>query len=121
MDGEILSNKAGITLIGRWVLPTAGTIGTIQNEANNGYLDTYGNTADGSSVFEEALHVKFDGSTDDGQLWERSKDEDSSGYFTLMSPKSGKLLTGDNTTIVLRIEGNVIITTHLLCISLLTM
>ena len=123
MDGEILSNNAGITLIGRWVLPTAGTTGTIGNKAsgaNKGYLDTYGNTAAGSAVFEEALHVMFDGSTDDGQLWERS-DEDSSGYFTLMNPKSGKLLTGDNTTIVLRIEGNAIIMTHLLCISLFTM
>ena len=108
MDGEILSNKAGITLTGRWALPTAGTTGTIRNkdsDTNNGYLDTYGNIADGSAVFEEALHVMFDGSTDDGQLWERSA-SDSSGYFTLMNPKSGKLLTGDNTTIVLRIEGN---------------
>ena len=106
MDGGILSNKAGITLTGRWAWD--GTNGTIRNKdsgINKGYLDTYGNTADGSAVFEEALHVMFDGSTDDGQLWERS-DEDSSGYFTLMNPKSGKLLTGDNTTIVLRIEGN---------------
>ena len=123
MDNETLSNKAGNTLIGRWVLPTAGTTGTIQNKgsgANNGYLDTYGNTADGSAVFEAALHVMSDGANDDGQLWGRS-DEDSSGYFTLMNPKSGKLLTGDNTTIVLRIEGNEIIMTQLLCISLLTM
>ena len=108
MDGDILSNKAGITLSGRWALPTADTTGTIQNKdsgTNNGYLDTYGNTADGSAVFEEALHVMSNGSTDVRQLWERS-DEDSSGYFTLMNPKSGKLLTGDNTTIVLRIEGN---------------
>ena len=120
MDGEILSNKAGITLIGRWALPTAGKPGIIRNKDSNGYLDTYGNTADGSAVFEEALHVMFDGSTDDGQIWERS-DEDSSGYFTLMNPKSGKLLTGDNTTIVLRIEGNAIIMTHLLGISLFTM
>ena len=102
MDGEILSNKAGITLIGRWVLPTADTTGTIQNKdsgAKNGYLDTYGKTVDGSAVFEE------EESKDDGQQWERSVD-DSSGYFTLTNPKSGKILTGDNTTIVLRIEGN---------------
>ena len=120
MDNETLSNKAGITLIGRWALPTAGKPGIIRNKDSNGYLDTYGNTADGSAVFEEALQDMFNGAKDDGKLWERS-DEDSSGYFTLMNPKSGKLLTGDNTTIVLRIEGNVIITTHLLCISLLTM
>ena len=121
MDNETLtlSNKAGITLPGRWALPSAGTTGTIQNQdsgALNGYLDTNGTTADGSAVFEEALH----GAIEDGQLWERSAD-DSSGYFTLMNPKSGKLLTGDNTTIVLRIEGNAIIMTQLLCISLLTM
>ena len=108
MVGKTLSNMAGNIKEYGWVLPTAGTTGTIQNKgsgANNGYLDTYGNTADGSAVFEAALHVMSDGANDDGQLWGRS-DEDSSGYFTLMNPKSGKLLTGDNTTIVLRIEGN---------------
>ena len=102
MDGTALSNKAGITLTGRWALPTAGIPETIRNkdsDANNGYLDTYGKTVDGSAVFEE------EESKDDGQQWERSVD-DSSGYFTLTNPKSGKILTGDNTTIVLRIEGN---------------
>ena len=97
--GTILSNKAGITLTGNWVLPSEGKLGTIQNTNTgvNGYLTTNGNTAAGSAVVEEALH--------DYVEWKRSYDV--SGYFTL-SHHYGKFLTGHSSGIPnsLTIEGN---------------
>ena len=52
-------------------------------------IDLDNNTA-GSAVVEEALDA-----TDAGQKWERSAD-DSSGYFTLKNPNSGKFLSAAN-------------------------
>ena len=52
-------------------------------------IDLDNNTA-GSAVVEEALDA-----TDAGQEWERSAD-DSSGYFTLKNPNSGKFLSAAN-------------------------
>merc|ERR1712156_792852 len=54
---------------------------------NNGYLSTNGKIEAGSSVEEVALVAN-----DDGQVWERSANDDS-GYFTLKNPKSAKFLT----------------------------
>ena len=108
MDGTTLSNQAGITLIGNWVLPNVSTPGTIQNSdiGDKGYLSTNGNTEAGSAVEEVALVAN-----DTRQQWERSADDDS-GYFTLKNPKSGKFLTGHNPPNTLSIEG----TASLLCV-----
>ena len=95
MNGNTLSNKAGIILTGNWSLPTVGTRGTIQNTitGDNGYLMVLFNETinDGFAVEEGALDVN-----DSGQQWERSTDDDS-GYFTLKNSKSGKILTEKNT------------------------
>ena len=117
MVGQTLSNKAGITLTGTWVLPPVewvfdfppiyekcpsspeecekngavmvSTPGTIQNTVmgENGYLSVNDNTDAGSVVVEEALD-----SSDVGQIWERSAN-DASGFFTLKNPNSGLFLT----------------------------
>ena len=87
---NILSNQAGITLTGTWVIPTVvGTPGTIQNTVTgaNGYLSVNDNTDAGSVVVEEALD-----SSDVGQQWERS-DNLGSGFFNLKNPNSGLFLT----------------------------
>ena len=102
MEGTILSNLAGVTLSTNWKIPGTGEKGTIQNtdSGDTGYLRTNGNIAAGSAVEEMALVAN-----DDGQLWERSTDDDL-GYFILLNPKSGKVLTGANTPNILTIEGN---------------
>ena len=102
LNGTTLYNRYGITLNGSWELPMLGTPGTIQNRdtGEHGYLSTKGKIEAGS-VVEEVAFV----ANDDGQLWERSADDDS-GYFTLMNPISGKFLTYKNNTIdALTIEG----------------
>ena len=45
MDGTTLTNLAGITLNGNWVLPIVGIGGAIQNTdtGDNGFLSTNGN------------------------------------------------------------------------------
>ena len=68
-------------------IPTVGTTGTIQNGAGS-YLSVNANTAPGSAIVLEAV---LD-SSDVGQLWERSADDDS-GFFTLKNPNSGLFLT----------------------------
>ena len=90
-----------MALTGNWELPTIGTPGTIQNtdSGNNGYLSTNGNIETGSAVEEEALVAN-----DDGQVWERSADDDF-GYFTLKNLKSGKFLNGCTGKNMLTIEG----------------
>ena len=97
-----MSNQAGIILNGTWQLPAANSIGTIQNtdSGTSGYLSTNGNTTAGSSV-EEVAWV----ADDVGQQWERSVNDDS-GYFTLMNPNSGRILTADKPLNTLRIHGN---------------
>ena len=99
LDGTTLSNKAGLTLTGNWVLPSEGDYRTIQNTDNgvNGYLTANGNTAAGSAVVEDALHDKYE--------WDRS--EDISGYFTLLNVYCGKFLSGQSsgTPNSLTIEG----------------
>ena len=96
MVGTILSNKAGITLTGNWVLPSEGKRGSIQNidTGVNGYLTTNENTAAGSAVVEGACCY----------LWTRSMEV--SGYFTLINIH-GKFLTGlsSGTPNSLTIEG----------------
>ena len=87
MDGTVLSNRAGVTLTGTWILPDIGTNGPVQNTATDLYLSTNGETAAGSEVVEEAVDED-----DDDQKWERSA-EDGSGYFTLKNPTSGMYLT----------------------------
>ena len=86
LDGTTLSNKAGLTLTGNWVLPLEGYYGTIQNTNTgvNGYLTANGNTAAGSAVVEDALH--------DNHEWMRSVEV--SGYFTLKNTRCEKFLTG---------------------------
>ena len=104
LDGTTLSNKAGITLTGNWVLPSKGNLGTIQNTdaGVNGYLTANGNTAAGSAVVEDALHNKHE--------WYKSKEV--SGYFTLMNINiefnCEKFLTGQSsgTPNLLTIEGD---------------
>ena len=102
MVGTILSNKAGITLTGNWVLPSEGKFGTIQNTNTgvNGYLTTNGNTAAGSAIVEAAQDGSYD------QLWYRSHYH--SGYFTLMNMNCRIFLTGQSsgTPNSLTIEGN---------------
>ena len=107
MNGnKTLSNKLGITLTGKWELPTVGTPGTIQNmdSGDNGYLSTKGEIVAWSTVEEVALDAN-----DGGQQWERSADDDS-GYFTLRNQMSGKFLhaVGDpiyHSFVYLKIEG----------------
>ena len=91
LDGTALSNKAGITLTGTWILPDIGTNGPVQNTATDLYLSTNGETAAGSEVVEEAVDED-----DDDQKWERSA-EDGSGFFTLKNPNSGLFLTKKKT------------------------
>ena len=87
MEGTTLSNQAGTTLTGIWQIPTVGTPGAIQNIATGGYLSANANTEAGSEVVEEPL-----GSSDVGQQWERSANDDS-GFFNLKHPTSGLFLT----------------------------
>ena len=83
-----LQNPAGINLTGNWQLPKASsTPGTIQNKDTNMYLGVNSGNASGSAIVVEDLDED-----DAGQKWERSPD-DSSGYFTLRNPDSGKFLT----------------------------
>ena len=79
-----------MTLPGNWQLPNADETGTVQNTLTgvNGYLTVNAKTAAGSVVVEDGLDP-----TDSGQQWKRSAD-DSSGYFTLRNPNSGKFLSG---------------------------
>ena len=100
MDGTTLSNIAGVTVTGTWVLPTSSGTGTIQNTATgaNGYLSSNANTAAGSAVVEEAVDA-----TDNGQQWFRSS-SDLLGYFTLRNTNSGKYLNAAGPT-TLTIEG----------------
>jgi len=90
LSGTTLTNMAGITLTGSWVVPDAGVTGTIENTDTSAYLGVQaigGVTGAGSPVVEEDLD-----SNDLGQQWERSADDDS-GYFTLKNPTSGAHLT----------------------------
>ena len=100
LDGTTLSNKAGITLTGNWLLPSGGRYGTIQNTDTGGYLTINGNTAAGSAVVEEALHNSYE--------WRRLRSHEVSGYFQLIHYASGKFLTGQSngTPNSLTIEGN---------------
>ena len=87
--GTTLSNQAGITLTGTWVIPTnVSTPGTIKHTTTgSGYLSVNAKIDAGSEVDEEALD-----DDDVGQLWERSADDDS-GFFNLKNLNSGFFLT----------------------------
>ena len=90
MEGEILSNKAGVALktANGYKIPPAGETGTIQTTGSwREQFLTVNNTTSGSADFQDV----FDDS-DNRQQWERSAD-DNEGYFTLTSSISGKLLT----------------------------
>ena len=97
MKGTTLSSRAGVTLNGRWKIPSVGTIGNICNDdlddadCNDGtgrYLSTNGNRDAGSVVVEE----DYDHLHKSGQLWQRLPNVDS-GFFTLKNMDSGLFLT----------------------------
>ena len=98
MDGTTLLNRGGITLTGNWLLPTAGTPGTIQNTVTNMYLSVKANATDGSDVDEEALDV-----IDTGQQWEIGA-VFNSGYFSIRNIATQKFLIA-HTPNKLSIEG----------------
>merc|ERR1712079_981929 len=85
-----LSNIAGTTVTGTWVLPASSATGT------NGYLSSNALTAAGSTVGKEARDT-----SDAGQNWFRSS-SDILGYFTLRNTNSGKYLNANGpTTLIL--------------------
>ena len=98
MTGTTLSNIAGTTVTGTWVLPASSATGTIQDSATgtNGYLSSNALTAAGSTVVKEARDT-----SDAGQNWFRSS-SDILGYFTLRNTNSGKYLNANGpTTLIL--------------------
>ena len=87
MEGTTLSNMAGVTLNGRWKIPSVDTIGYVLNDATGRYLSINGNTDAGSVVVEDT----YDHLHDSGQLWKRLANGDS-GFFHLKNHDSGLFL-----------------------------
>ena len=85
LEGTTLSNRAGVTMNGRWKITDAGYI---LNDATGKYLSINGNTDAGSVVDEEF----FDHTHKSGQLWKRLPNVDS-GFFNLKNHDSGLFLT----------------------------
>ena len=85
MDNK-LSNKAGIALTGKWKIEGRNIINAINTTKGFGVVDDAKAARSKVSV-DETLSEN-----DDGQQWEKSA-VDSSGYFTLKNPNSGKFLS----------------------------
>ena len=81
---------------GRWRIPDAGKTTTIQNIHTNKFLTVNSETAGSAVESMDATGVE--------QEWERSP-TDSSGYFTLKNPYSGRFLTATHPNNSLTIEG----------------